>query len=310
MLLSTLLGSTKLNIINLLKILFQDIKSSESFIIKYLRLPRIFTAFLIGASLAVSGTILQGISRNPLAAPNIVGITGGASLGSVIFITFFSGVLSIKYLPLFSIIGALTVTTLVCLFSWKNGVKPIRLILIGVGVSAAMHAITTVLIILSPIYSASQAYIWLTGSIYGTNWDDFSLLLPWTLFFTALSLLYSKHINLQSLGDEVAIGLGNKVQLHRFILLFISIALAGSAVSIGGKISFIGLIGPHISRRLVGTSYESLIPTSAFIGGLILLIADTVARTAFLPLDIPAGIFTSAIGGPFFIYLLYSKSRK
>ncbi|MFD1737718.1 FecCD family ABC transporter permease [Bacillus salitolerans] len=279
----------------------------HDFTINTLRLPRALLSLLVGAALAVSGLILQGIVRNPLASPDIIGITGGASVGAITFIVTLSGVVSIKWLPLAAILGAGLVSIVIYLLSWKNGITPIRLILIGIGVAAAMNALTTMMIVLSEIASATKAYLWLTGSIYGANWQDVYSMLVWVVIFLPLALLFSRTINVKELGDDVASGLGVKVQLYRFFLLFISVALAGSAVAFAGGIGFVGLIAPHIARKLIGRSVQGLVPVSALIGGILVLVADVIARTAFLPLDIPAGVFTAGIGAPFFIYLLYKN---
>ena len=279
----------------------------HDFVIHTLRLPRILLAFMVGAALGVSGLILQGIVRNPLAAPDIIGITGGASVGAVSFIVFFSGVISMKWLPLAAIFGAALVAIIVYLLSWKNGVTPIRLVLIGIGIAAAMKAVTMMLLILSDVGVASKVYVWLTGSVYGASWQNVYTLLPFVLVFIPITILFSRVMNAKELGDDVAMGLGINVQLYRFFLLFISVALAGSAVALAGGIGFVGLIAPHLARKLVGLSFGGLVPITAMIGGLLVVIADIVARTAFLPLDIHAGVFTAGIGAPFFIYLLFKK---
>lgn len=282
----------------------------NSLIIETLRLPRIIVAILVGAALGVSGAILQGIIRNPLASPDIMGITGGAAFAAVTFITYFSGTVSIKWLPAAAFFGAGFISIIIYLLAWKKGVTPTRLVLIGIGIAAATSSLTMLMIVISPYTAASQAYVWLTGSIYAASWDNVYSLLPWVLVCIPLALIYSRSVNVQELGDDIAKGLGSPVQLNRCILLLICVALAGSAVSIAGAIGFIGFIAPHIGRKLVGPTFGSLIPVAALIGSLMIIIADTVARTAFLPLDIPAGVFTAGIGAPFFIYLLHRNRHQ
>ncbi|WP_257348633.1 FecCD family ABC transporter permease [Pseudalkalibacillus decolorationis] len=299
-------GSTVINPIAIIEHLLGIGNGEYTFVINTLRLPRMILALLVGIALGVSGLILQGIIRNPLASPDIIGITGGASVAAVMFITYFSD-LSIKWLPFVAITGAGVVSLVIYLLAWKKGVTPIRIVLIGIGIAAVTGALVTMMIVLSPTYSSSEAYIWLTGSVYGANWENVYAMLPWVLIFVPIALLFSRTVNVQELGDQVALGLGSRVQLHRFVLLFISVALAGSAVAFAGGIAFVGLIAPHIARKLVGRSFGSLVPVSALIGGLIVVLADVVARTAFLPLDLPAGVFVSGIGAPFFIYLLYKN---
>ncbi|WP_339242428.1 iron ABC transporter permease [Paenibacillus sp. FSL F4-0243] len=281
---------------------------ASNLIIMQFRLPRIAAAILIGAALAVAGALLQGVIRNPLASPDLLGVTGGASVAVVAFMTFVTGY-SIHWVPFIAIGGALVATTINYVFAWKKGVSPFRLVLIGIGISTAMGALTTFLLISGPAYLAAQVLNWMTGSIYGTNWSYIEVLWPWVAVFIPLSLLLAKELNVQSLGEDVARGLGSKLQLSRMILLFYSVALAGAAVGVAGTISFIGLMAPHIARMLVGNSYKLIIPVSALIGAIILLLADLAGRMLFQPLDVPAGVFTAGIGAPFFMYLLFKRKK-
>ncbi len=304
------IGSTMLNPIEVVLHLLGIGSGEYAFIIDTLRLPRMIIALLAGAALGVSGLILQGMIRNPLGSPDILGITGGASLAAVIFITYYAGTVSIQWLPAAAITGAGIVSALIYALSWKKGVTSNRLVLIGIGAAASMGALTTFVIVLGNNYSTTQAYLWLTGSVYGSNWNNVYAMLPWVLLSIPLSLIFSKTANAQELGDAMASGLGVRVQLSRMGLLSISVVLAGLAVAFAGGIGFVGLIAPHIARKLVGRSFGSLVPVSALIGGMIVFSADVVARTAFLPLDLPAGIFVSGIGAPFFIYLLYKNRNQ
>ncbi|CAH1056745.1 FecCD family ABC transporter permease [Paenibacillus pseudetheri] len=281
---------------------------ASNLIIMQFRLPRIAAAILIGAALAVAGALLQGVIRNPLASPDLLSVTGGASVAVVAFMTFVTGY-SIHWVPFIAIGGALVATTINYVFAWKKGVSPFRLVLIGIGISTAMGALTTFLLISGPAYLAAQVLNWMTGSIYGTNWSYIEVLWPWVAVFIPLSLLLAKELNVQSLGEDVARGLGIRLQLSRMILLFYSVALAGAAVGIAGTISFIGLMAPHIARMLIGNSYKLIIPVSAFIGAIILLLADLAGRMLFQPLDVPAGVFTAGIGAPFFMYLLFKRKK-
>ncbi|MFC4098570.1 FecCD family ABC transporter permease [Paenibacillus xanthanilyticus] len=279
-------------------------------VVQSLRLPRIAISMLVGASLAVAGAILQGVVRNPLAAPDVVGISGGASLAAAAFLTLIPGAYSIQLLPVAAMIGAVLVSSIVYLLAWKRGVQTFRLVLIGIGVAMLMNALTTFMIMMAPsTYTAGAAYLWLTGTVYGTSWTNVLTLLPWTALFLLLAAGHVRHLNAQLLGDELAAGIGSAVQRGRISLLLISVGLAGSAISMAGPIGFVGLLAPHMARRLVGSLSGRLLPVAGVIGALIVLIADTVARTVFLPHDIPAGILTSGIGAPFFVYLLY-RTRK
>ncbi|WP_096190180.1 FecCD family ABC transporter permease [Evansella halocellulosilytica] len=304
------LGYRLLSPVEVIQTIFGNSNEGSEFIVFHSRLPRTLVSLLVGAALGVSGVILQGVVRNPLAAPDIIGVTGGASVAAVGFLTFLSGTVSIGWLPVAAITGALLVSFLIYILAWKSGITPIRLVLIGIGISAIMGAGTTFMIVASSAITANQAYLWLTGSIYGASWDDIYAMLPILLLFIPITLIFSNSLNSQQLGDDTAAGLGVRIQVDRLILLFISVVLAGSAVAIAGAIGFVGLIAPHIARTLVGRTYGSLIIASALVGALLLFAADLTARTMFYPVDIPAGVFTAGIGAPFFLYLLYRNRNQ
>ncbi|WP_342042420.1 FecCD family ABC transporter permease [Bacillus sp. OTU2372] len=310
---STGIGDMKINPLTVVKVLFGGGPEMEKLIITSFRLPRIIVALMVGMSLAVAGGILQGMIRNPLASPDVLGITGGAAVAVVAFLAVFSDknnalTVSIAWLPLSAFLGAGIVAFLVYFLTWKNGVSPIRLVLIGIGISTLMQALTTLLMIMGPIYQAAQANIWITGTVYGSNWKNVATLVPWTVIFLLIAFIVARTINIQELGDEVAAGLGGKVQKQRFLLLMISTALIGSSVAFAGGIGFVGLMAPHMARRLVGSSFGALLPTAALLGGILVMIADLIGRTLFSPLEVPAGVFTAGIGAPYFIYLLF-KTR-
>lgn len=281
----------------------------DALIVQQFRMPRIIIAVLVGAALAAAGAIMQGIVRNPLAAPDILGISSGASVAAVAFLLLFENV-SIKWLPPTSFLGAMATTILLYALAWKKGVTPLRLVLIGVGIKIAAGAVVTLLIMFSPFLLQNKALLWLTGSIYGVDWNDVLMILPWVVILIVAAALLARRVNIQQLGDDIATSLGSFLQLDRFLLLIICAALTGTAVSVGGDISFVALLAPHIAKQLIGPSFGGALPLSAFIGSLILLIADLIGRVAFSPLDIPVGVFTSAVGAPFFIYLLYKNRNR
>ncbi|WP_099352638.1 FecCD family ABC transporter permease [Fredinandcohnia onubensis] len=312
-LVSTGLGEMKIDPVTVVKTLFGYGSKMEQLVITSFRLPRIIIAFLVGMALAAAGSILQGIIRNPLASPDILGITGGASVAVVAFLATFSNssnalTVSIKWMPVAAFIGATVVAFLVYILAWKNGVSPIRLVLIGIGVSALTQALTTTFMVIGPIYQASQANIWITGTVNGSTWANVQILSPVVIILLVFSFMLARHLNIQELGEELATGVGSAVQKHRFLLLLLSTALTGSAVAFAGGIGFVGLMAPHMARRLVGSAFGALLPTAALLGGILVMLADLIGRTAFSPTEVPAGVFTAAIGAPYFIYLLY-KSR-
>jgi iron complex transport system permease protein len=306
-------GEMYISPLEVVKTLFGNGSDMNEVVIYTFRLPRILVALLAGMSLAVAGAILQGMIRNPLASPDVLGITGGAAAAVVTFLTLFSDenhslTISIHWLPLAAFLGATITALLVYVLSWKNGMAPLRLVLIGVGISALMQACTTLLMITGPIYRASQANVWITGSVYGSSWKHVTLLAPWALVLLAINFLSVRKMNIQELGDELAIGAGVSLHKQRFFLLLLSTALTGGAVAFAGGISFVGLMAPHMARRLVGSSFGALLPASALLGAILVMAADLAGRMLFAPMEIPAGVFTAAVGAPYFIYLLY-KSR-
>lgn len=296
----------------IIAILFGQGTEFEQLIVHSFRMPRIVIAILVGMSLAVAGTILQAIVRNPLASPDIIGITGGASVAVVLFLALFSDennslTVSIHWMPLSAFVGATIVALLLYMLAWKNGLSPIRLVLIGIGMWALTKALTDLFMLLGPIYRASQANIWITGSVYGSSWHNVQILMPVTITLLCMAMVMIRNVNIQELGEEIAIGVGTKMQQQRLLLLLLSTALIGSAVAFAGGIGFVGLMAPHIARRLVGSSFGAMLPLSALIGAILVLGADSIGRTLFLPVEVPAGVFTAAIGAPYFIYLLFKQ---
>uniref|UniRef100_UPI0035B55787 FecCD family ABC transporter permease n=1 Tax=Parageobacillus toebii TaxID=153151 RepID=UPI0035B55787 len=281
-------GEMYISPLEVVKTLFGNGSDMNEVVIYTFRLPRILVALLAGMSLAVAGAILQGMIRNPLASPDVLGITGGAAAAVVTFLTLFSDenhslTISIHWLPLAAFLGATITALLVYVLSWKNGMAPLRLVLIGVGISALMQACTTLLMITGPIYRASQANVWITGSVYGASWKHVTLLAPWALVLLAISFLSVRKMNIQELGDELAIGAGTSLQKQRFFLLLLSTALTGGAVAFAGGISFVGLMAPHMARRLVGSSFGALLPASALLGAILVMAADLAGRMLFAP---------------------------
>ncbi|UJF34089.1 FecCD family ABC transporter permease [Paenibacillus hexagrammi] len=307
-LVSISLGSLRIPIGQIVSVLFGDTSGSNALIILQFRLPRVVAAVLVGAALAIAGSLMQGVIRNSLASPDLIGVTGGASVAVVAFMTLTANQYSIHWVPVIAVAGAFATAALNYVLAWKHGLSTFRLVLIGIGISTAMGALTTFLLISGPSYLASQVLGWMTGTIYGTNWKHIAALVPYLAVFVPLACLFAYKLNIQALGDVLATGLGSRMQRDRFLLLLFSVALAGVAVGIAGTITFIGLLAPHMARRLVGSDYRILMPVSGFIGGLILLLADLAGRMLFQPLDVPAGVFTAGIGAPFFLYLLFRRS--
>ncbi len=278
------------------------------FVVNTLRLPRTIVAYLAGVGLAISGTILQGVIRNPLADPSLIGINAGASFAAVTLIVLVPS-LPLFALPLSAFGGALAVSVLIYWLAWDKGSSPIRLILIGVGLDAISRALTTLMVTFGEINSVSQALVWLAGSVYGRTWEHVWSLLPWLVVLVPLAFVLAKQLNALNLGDDVARSLGSPVEWQRGLLLLVSVALVGASVATGGTIAFVGLIAPHLGRQLVGPTHEGLIPVSALMGGLIVVLADWLGRVLFAPIELPCGVITAAVGAPYFLYLLI-RNRK
>ncbi|WP_066382041.1 FecCD family ABC transporter permease [Anabaena sp. CA = ATCC 33047] len=281
----------------------------HAFVIQNLRLPRTLVAFMVGIALAISGTIFQGITRNPLADPGIIGINAGASLAAVTVIVLMPSA-PIYTLPLSAFAGALLMAGLIYFLAWNRGSSPILLILMGVGLAAIASAVTSLMITFGDIYNVSDALVWLAGSVYGRTWEQVFSFLPWLIVFVPMALTLARHLNALNLGDDIAKGLGTRVEWQRGLLVLVAVALAGAGVATAGTIGFVGLIAPHLGRQLVGPNHEGLIPTSALLGGMIVVLADLIGRTLFAPIEIPCGVVTAAVGAPYFIYLLIRNRKK
>nr|WP_263324488.1 iron ABC transporter permease [Neobacillus sp. Marseille-Q6967] len=283
----------------------------EEFVLFEIRLPRIIITVLAGMALALSGSILQGITRNDLAEPGMIGINSGAGVAIAIYFLFFPiDVGSFVYvLPLVAFMGAVITTGLLYLFSYKRnaGLQPVKLVLVGVGFSMALSGIMIVLISSAERQKVDFIAKWLAGNIWGTDWPFIWALLPWLVILIPFTLYKANRLNILGLSEPVAVGVGISIEKERIQLLLAAVALAASAVSVTGGIAFIGLMAPHIAKALVGPRNQLFIPVSILIGGLLLLAADTIGRNLVDPEGIPAGIIVSFIGAPYFIYLLLKK---
>jgi len=304
-------GYSSLSYDRIIATLFGQGTFKEEFVLFSVRLPRIIITLLSGMALALSGTILQGILRNDLADPGIMGINSGAGVAITIFFLFFPiNTGSFAYiLPLVAFVGAFITAVLIYLFSFdkKLGLQPDKLVIIGVGFSMALSGMMIVLISSAERSKVEFIAKWLAGNIWGTDWPFIWAILPWLIILIPFTLYKANKLNILSLSESVAIGLGISIQKERIILLLTAVSLAASTVSVTGGISFIGLMGPHIAKSLVGSRNQLFIPVAILIGGWILLLADTIGRNLIEPGGIPAGIMVSLIGAPYFLYLMLKK---
>ncbi|WP_425589464.1 FecCD family ABC transporter permease [Peribacillus simplex] len=301
-------GTLRISPLKVIQTLFGygDFKSST--VLFDYRMPRILITMLAGVGLGISGAILQGLSRNPLADPGILGLHAGASFGLIIFVTYFHSLdeeASIL-IPLFTFSGGILTAFLIVLLAYDRykGILPIRLILIGIAISAGFSAITLFLSLRLDEETYSFASRWLVGNVWGRDWIHVIALFPWILILAPYAWFQSNTLNALSLGDDVAAGLGTSVQKQRLLMLVTAVGLSCASVAMAGGIGFIGLVAPHLARRLVGPMYQHFLPVSGLIGLIILVLADTIGRSLFQPNAIPAGIVVAAIGAPYFLYLL------
>lgn len=266
-----------------------------------LRFPRIFIAMLGGAATAVSGVLLQAVMKNPLADPGIIGVSSGASLVAVIVTAFFPSLFFLT--PMLAFIGGLVAFLLVYSLSWKGGLSPLRIILVGVAVNALCTGL------MSAFNSATGSSYTGVASIVNANitqktWDDFQTLAVYAVIGLIASFFVTNQCNLLSLEDKTARSLGMNVTRSRIVISVTAVLLASISTAVVGAISFLGLIVPHIARLLVGSNHKVLVPYSILLGAFTLLLADTIGRTVASPYEISAAVVMSVIGGPFFIFLL------
>jgi len=287
------------------------IDSQDIVIISQIRLPRIFLSIFVGMALAGAGVIFQGLFRNPMADPYVIGVSSGAALGATIGLVFVTGagLFGVSTITAFALLGALGTTFLVYNISRIRGkVSVITLLLSGIALSAMLGAITYFIMIIRT-QDMAKIVFWVMGGFTSATWSNFNILAPTVTVLIIISGFFMRDLNIISLGDERAVQLGVQTDKVRKILLILASFIAAVAVSMSGVIGFVGLITPHILRLMVGPDHKILYPTSVIAGGIFMLMSDTLARTILMPREIPVGIITSIAGVPFFLYLLL-KSKK
>ncbi len=299
-------GAVKISFKEIADVLFTESSSVNYQIIWNVRLPRTITAALVGTCLALSGAILQGIMRNPLAGPNIIGVSSGAGLMTLIVIILFPNYYYLA--PVGSFTGALLSTLFIYFLAWRDGAAPTKLILAGVAVSSLLSAGNNILMTFYPD-KVSGVIGFMVGGLSSVNWKHVYMIWPYALTGIVLLMLLPNKLNILMLGDESAVGLGLNVEKTRFIFIIISSLLAGAAVSVAGLLGFVGLIVPHMTRLFIGSDYRYLMPATIFTGSATVLLCDTLARVLFAPVEIPVGIIMSALGAPFFLFLLRRKGE-
>ncbi|WP_435167212.1 Fe(3+)-hydroxamate ABC transporter permease FhuB [Paenibacillus glycanilyticus] len=300
-------GSLRIPVADVVNALFGHGADSTQRIVE-MRIPRTLVAALAGATLAVSGLLLQGVVRNPLADPSIIGVTGGASVGAMLMLAVFTQV-SVQWLPAGAFIGAVGAAVIVFLLGRKSSFNPSVVALIGLAVSSMASAIVQVLVIRMKLTLAS-ALVWLSGTTYARNWDDFWQLVFWPIILLPVAWYLARKVDVLQFSDATVTNLGLRVDRTRLVIGGVGVAMAAAAVATVGSIGFIGLIAPHMTRMLVGPKYRKLVPLTALLGALLLVLADTVGRSLLAPKELPSGLVAAVIGAPYFMYLMYRSGKK
>ncbi|MEF2292483.1 iron ABC transporter permease [Virgibacillus dokdonensis] len=297
-------GPISISLTEIWTALFTEENTMQKKIIMDIRLPRVLIGLLTGACLAASGAVLQGVMKNPLADPGIIGVSSGAGLAAIITMVLLPQFINL--LPIAAFIGALFTSLLIYLLAWDRGASPVKIILAGVAINALLGAIMSGIMVL---YSDRvQAVLpWLSGGLTGKGWYQLEFMAPYALFALLLSVLAIKPANVLLLGDDSAKLLGEHVEVQRFLLITLASLLAGVAVSVAGLVGFVGLVIPHVIRLLIGDDYIFLLPLSIISGAILVVLADTIARSWFDPIEIPVGILLACLGAPFFLYLLKKR---
>lgn len=280
-------------------------------IVFLVRLPRVVASVLVGASLATAGAAMQGLFRNPMASPEILGVSAGASLGAVVAIHTGIFAVSMYFLPLFTIAGATLSATLVYVISTSRGRTTLLFIVIsGMAISSFLNGLISAVLLFSKEYEVSQFIFWTMGGLDGRRWEHIKLVVPFLIPGIAILAIFSRELNLFLLGEEGAHALGMNVEQVKKIILLLSAMITGVAVSISGTIGFVGLLVPHLFRFLVGPDHRILIPTSILGGALFLLICDVIGRVIIPPFEIRVGIITALLGAPYLLLLIVRYQRK
>lgn len=307
-------GTYQLSVKDIIQTFLGEGTKIQNTVIFSLRLPRIAIAILVGGALSTAGCILQSVTKNDLAEPGIIGINAGAALAVVILISqgaqYYNELSNFRLflMPMVAITGAFLAAAMVYLLALRKGkVAPIRLILVGIGVNAGINAIVTFYQLTMSGGDYNRALTWISGSLWGSSWKYFWLVGPLILLLVFLTIWKSKTLDVMDLGDELATGLGVKVERNRGLLIFYAVGLAALATSVAGNIAFLGLLGPHIAKSLIGPVHSRKIPMAAIISIIIIIVADACSRNLFSPIEIPVGITISLVGVPYFIYLMLKK---
>lgn len=306
-------GEFPISIPEVLAVLVGGGDAGQQFIVLELRLPRSLTGALVGGALAVSGAIMQSIARNPLASPDIIGITWGASAAAVTLIVLggsgLVGGLAAVGLPIAALVGGLVTAVLIYTLAWRKGIQGFRLVLVGIGVNAMLAALVNWLLIIAQVYEAARAQVWLNGSLNARGWEHVVPVGIALLVLVPAALVLAFVMGALQYGDDTAKGLGVRVNTARSLLLLVAVGLAAVATAGAGPIAFVALVAPQIAQRLVGSSRPP-IGASLLVGAALTVISDVIARTAFGAVELPVGVVTAVLGAPYLLYLLIRQGRE
>lgn len=305
-------GSFDMSVLEVVKTILRiDPLPEHDLVVFEFRLPRIVLGGLIGFGLGVAGTVIQGVTRNQLADPGILGINAGAGMIVVLFMLLFQGQmnstgwLAVMTMPLFGLVGGLTATAIIYWFAKQNGrLDSQRLILVGIAISSGFGAITMYASLKMNPNDFEMAVVWLAGSIHSANWKFVVMMLPWLAVLVPILWLRAHILDLFQLEEGSVSSLGVSVEREKNVLLLCSVGLVSACVSVSGSIGFVGLIAPHLARRLVGLRHKAIIPVSGLVGTAMVVIGDFIGKTVFAPAELAVGIVISIIGVPYFVYLL------
>ncbi len=301
-------GKMSLTPMEVLQVLLGKGTSRQNLIIFEFRLPRIILAILVGIGMGTSGCIMQSLLRNDMASPGTLGISSGSGLFVLIYIVVFSaaGTSSAIAMPLLAFVGGITAAALIFFLSYRRGkdISPTGLILTGVALSSGYGALTTLLTLKLDDNQMLFVQYWNAGSLWGDQWNYLGVLAPWTLLLFVYTLYKSRILNALHLGNQTATGLGVAIKPEFLGLSIAAVALSSGSVALGGNFFFVGMIAPHMARKLVGPNHKLLLPASALSGSIIVLLADTITRTISFGADIPTGIVITILSTPYFLYLL------
>jgi iron complex transport system permease protein len=307
-------GSTWVPLDTVANVLLGGGERSERLVVVQLRLPRVAAAAIAGGAIAFAGYLLQRITRNELASPGVLGVVDGAALGVVLFLAIFNSeanslTVSIAWQPLAAALGAVGAISLVFLLSRQQASSAIRLLLFGIAIAAMCKALTTIFMLVGPVYQAAQAARWLAGAVNTINWTEVQIMLAVLVPTGIVAAFAARYLPPADLDDVSSRSVGLNLPVYRIFIFFLAALLTAGAVAFAGGVSFIGLMAPHLARLLVGRARAAGIITSILLGAIILIGADLLIRVAFAPMEVPAGTVTAMIGAPYFLYLLMLKDK-